>query len=102
MFGDKLGVERSSFLSLCCVTSVVSDELSSQLGVPENLSMTQFVKELRAQKEYSETDIYCGNGPIEKVDADLLKDVVRLLPNLPGDSGNLWMVMPSFVLICLC
>jgi hypothetical protein len=63
-----------------------------KLGKPEDLLMREFVEELRRQKENSDTDVYCGNGPIERVDKKLLEDIVRLRPDLPGDEGNLWIV----------
>jgi hypothetical protein len=61
-----------------------------ELGVAEDLCMSAFIEELKSQDEDCDVDVYCGNGPIAKVDERLLNDIVRLKNNCSGDSGNLW------------
>ncbi len=71
-----------------------------ELGTSEDLAMRQFVAELREQAEGSETDVYCGNGPLARIDERLCEQVKR--PSVKcegeedgdaigGDRGNLWM-----------
>lgn len=62
-----------------------------EVGNPVDMSMSEFLNQLKLQEIGSDRDIYCGNGSLAKVDPKLINDICNPFPDSGGGAGNLWM-----------